>query len=220
MLPEKRIDYKKKNIKRQTVWNYIRRNPIFRAGEIMMVCEISYSYFVSYLRFLEKAKYVKIVSIKTKIFSAREYKLIKNTGPIAPLASKNTLFDYNTKEEFNFSNPDEKSRKIEIPTTLMNILKNVNLDEITKDEILEKANITAAALAKYWVRLQKMGVVLGLIEINKQHPTLYYNMKYKKRNKKFVYAYDLKRAKVVMKAIENGAYLKKVPQMRELWIKQ
>jgi len=220
MLPEKRIDYKKKNIKRQTVWNYIRRNPIFRTGEIMMVCEISYSYLVTYLRYLEKSKYVIVVSKKRKIFSMREYRLIKNTGPIAPLCGDNLLYDYNTKEEFNFTTPGINQRKIEIPETLMKVLKSIDCDEITKEEIILKSNITAAALARFWIRLQKIGVICGLIEINKQHPTLYYNMKYKKKGKYFVYKYDLERAKVVMTAIENGAYNKKTPEMRDLWIKQ
>ena len=217
MVQDKKIDYSKRKIKgNQKIWNYIRRNKLFRAGDVLIVCETSFAYFQKYLRFLEKAGYVQFIGKKRNPLTNREYKLIKNTGPKAPLVSDNSLYDYNTNECFDFT-PDKK-RKIEIPETLMKILNSISQDEITILEIAEKSNITSIALEKWWSRLKKMGVICGLIEVNEKHPTRHYLQKYKKKDRNFIYKYDLQRAKEIKLAIENGAYNYFNTDLKHLWI--
>jgi len=218
MVLDKKIDYNKNKVKEnQKIWNYIRRNKIFRAGEILMVCGTSFSYFQKYLRFLEKSKYVEFVGKKRNPLTNREYKLIKNTGAKAPLVSNNSLFDYNTGECFDYS-PDKK-RKIEIPDNLIKILKCLNQTEMTRTEIIKEANIPMSTLAKWWKRLEKTGVVNGKVEEIKQNPVKYYFTKYKKRDG-FVFKIDLDRASEVEAAISKGAYSYFTKNLESLWINQ
>lgn len=217
MEQDKKIDFSKRKVKsNQKIWNYIRRNKIFRAGDVLIVCETSYTYFAKYLRFLEKSGYVEFIKGKRNTLSNREYRLVKNTGVKAPLVSDNSLFDYNTNECFDYS--PEKKRKIEIPENLMKILSSIKQEEITIPEIIEKANITEVGLEKWWARLKKVGVICGQIEINEMHPTRYYLQKYKRKGRKFLYKYDVKRAKEVKKALEEGAYHHFNTELKNLWI--
>ncbi|MFW2235256.1 hypothetical protein ACN4FE_04430 [Aliarcobacter butzleri] len=215
---ENKIFYAKKTKKNQMMWNYIRRNKIFRAAEILIVCDIGVSYLSKYLRFLEKSGYIKCISKKRNILLDREYRFINNTGQKAPLVSNNSLFDYNINKSFDFS-PD-KPRKIEIPETLMKVLSSINQEEITISDIEEQANITSIALEKWWSRLKKMGVICGLIEVNEKHPTRFYNRKYKKEGSKFLYKYNISRAKEIKQALENGAYNYFNTDLKTLWIQQ
>lgn len=218
MVQDKKIDYGKKKVREnQKIWNYIRRNKIFRAGEILIVCGTSFTYFQKYLRFLEKSEYVEFIGKKRNPLTNREYKLIKNTGVKAPLVSNNSLFDYNTGECFDYS-PDKK-KKIEIPENLIKILKSLNNTEMTRKEIITEANITMSNLAKWWKRLEKVGVVKGKVIELKQNPIKYYFTKYKKRDG-FVFEIDLKRANEVLEKVKEGAYSYYRTDLRELWIEQ
>jgi|GEM_PF-2266504 len=216
MEQDKKIDYSKKKVKgNQKIWNYIRRNKLFRAGDVLMVCEIPFSYFQKYLRFLEKSGYVQFIGKKRNPLTNRDYRLVKNTGVKAPLVSDNSLFDYNTNECFDFS-PDKK-RKIEIPENLMKILSSIKQEEITIPEIIEQANITKVGLEKWMERLKKIGVIVGRIEVNEMHPTRYYLKKYKIKGTRYLYKFDVKRAKEVKKAIEKGAYTYINRDLKTLW---
>lgn len=214
---EDKIKYSKKSKKNQQIWNYIRRNKIFRAGEIIMVCETSYSYFAKYLRFLEKSGYVKFVGTRRKNLTEREYKLIKNTGVKAPVVSDNSLYDYNTGESFDYS-PDKK-RKIDIPQNLIKILNALTENEMTRKEIIEKAELKITTLVKWWKRLQKVGVIGEKVIEEKQNPIKYYFTKYKKRDG-FVFKIDVNRAKEIIVAVENGAYSCYRTELKELWIEK
>ncbi len=213
---ENKIIYSKKNKKNQQMWNYMRRNKIFRAGDLLMVCEVNFTYMSKYLRFFEKAGYIKCISKKRNPLLDREYRFIKNTGLKAPLAVDNSLFDYNINESFDFS-PD-KPRKIEIPETLIKILSSINKVEITRKEVLEITHLSQSQLDKWWNRLVKMGVI-GLIEINEKHPVRHYSKKYKKNEKGFVYKYNPSRAQEIKKAIEkDGVYTYINRDLKSLWI--
>ncbi len=214
---ENKVIYTKKIKKNQQIWNYIRRNRNFRFGELMMVCDVGYSYLSKYIRFLEKSKYIIFIGKKKLPLSNREYKFINYTGVKAPVVSDNSFYDYNTNKCFNFS--PHKSRNIEIPENLIKILNSVDQEEVTINEILEKANIPKSTLGKWWVRLKKMGVITGLIEEYSKHPTRHYTRKYKLKNQKFLYGYNLKRAKEVKKAIEiDGVYTYINRDLKSLWI--
>lgn len=216
MVQDRKIEYGKKKVKgNQKIWNYIRRNKFFRAGDVLIVCGTSFSYFQKYIRFLEKSGYVKFIGKRRNPFTNREYKLMKNTGVKAPLVTNNSLFDFNTNESFDYT--PEKKKKIEIPETLMKILNSITQEEITIPEIAEQSNITPISLEKWWDRLNKIGVICGLIEINERHPTRHYPIKYKRKGRRFLYKYDLNRAMEIKKELENGAYNYYNRNLKTLW---
>lgn len=115
----KKINYvKRKTSKTQTIWNYIRRNPNFRVSEVMIVCDVSIEYLRRFLNALEQAGYLKF-SGKTKLYSSKEYRLLRNTGVIAPKIIKNKeIYDENIKESFVLNYDDLKN----VPQ-IMTILK-------------------------------------------------------------------------------------------------
>lgn len=115
----KKINYvKRKTSKTQTIWNYIRRNPNFRVSEIMIVCDVSIEYLKRFLNALEQASYVKFLG-KKKPYCNQEYRLVKNTGVIAPKIIKNKeIYDENIKESFVLNYDDLKN-----VSQIMTILK-------------------------------------------------------------------------------------------------
>lgn len=213
---ENRVAYSRKTKKNQKIWNYIRRNKIFRFGELLMVCDVKFSYLSKYLRFLEKSGYIVFIGKRKNPLSNREYRFVRYTGVKAPVVNNNSLFDYNTNESFDYS--PHKKREKEIPENLIKILNSVDQDEITINEILQKACIPKTTLDKWWVRLKKMGVVGGLVEANIKDPRGYVK-RYKSKGRSFVYSYDLNRASEVKKAIlEDGVYTYVNRDLRSLWM--
>lgn len=83
---------------RQKTWNYMRRNKVFRIGDILTVLEVSEEGLKELIRQLNHVGYIKIVS-KAKKFRDRKYKLIKNTGVQCPMVvHKKKLYDRNTEQ--------------------------------------------------------------------------------------------------------------------------
>jgi len=82
---------------RQKVWDYMRRN---RTGvtvkDVMILTGIGIDQLRRYFSALQRAEYIK-ESKKAQSFKEREYRLIKCTGVIAPVAehNKNILIDKN-----------------------------------------------------------------------------------------------------------------------------
>lgn len=122
MLKEKRIKYvRKTKLKHQTIWNYIRRNPCFRVSEIMMVCEVSNTYLQKFINRLEEAKYIAFVGKKKRPYSSREYRLVNNTGVIAPKLIDVGLYDENLKQEIVLY----EDRRVEMSKHLEKVFKEL-----------------------------------------------------------------------------------------------
>lgn len=224
MLQETKIDYKKrkKTSKRQTIWNYIRRNPNFRVSEVMMVCDVSHSYFQKFIRYLEKAEYVRFTGKKKLPYSNREYRLIKNTGVKAPIATDYGLFDYNTNEAVRLIE-NQVEHKVYAPNNLINILKGIDADEMTQEELATKAGIKRTALSKWWERLELIGVVKGKVKADLSHVREWERVRYaqyKLKNRKYVFEIDQLRAQTVLNELNNGKYTSTNSDLRHLWIRQ
>ena len=98
----------KRKTNRQRAWEYIRRNRVFRVGDILLILEISESSLQLLLRQLVQAKYIKIVKRK-RAFTDKSYKLVRNTGIHCPSKLKNekALWDFNLLEKVFMGERDE-----------------------------------------------------------------------------------------------------------------
>ncbi|MDR0579609.1 MAG: hypothetical protein LBG21_03300 [Campylobacteraceae bacterium] len=101
--------------KSQKIWDYIRRNPIFRAGDIVTVTDIRVYIVTEYLRSWEKAGYIVLVE-KTKNIRDRIYKLAKKSVQ-APARGKNGMHDRKPKEKKVIKDLQTKSEKAVIAFT-------------------------------------------------------------------------------------------------------
>lgn len=85
----------KRTIKKQLIWNYIRRNRFFRVRDIVLLTEINKNTVKSYLIRLQKHGYVRHVDTDKK---DAIYTLLRDTGAKAPTVDTDGLYDYNTGE--------------------------------------------------------------------------------------------------------------------------
>lgn len=213
-----KIDYKTRVIPRQTVWNYMRRNRNFRAGDVLRICKISKDYFQTYLRSLMKAGYVEFTG-KSNPFTNRQYKLKKCTGVKAPATTKHGLTDYNTGEEFNFRKTKEE-KNIYAPDGLIKILEAIDDNEMTQPQIREKANVKKMVLQKYWDRLWHMGVRGERVAFDGDTWSKYNPKPKFKRDGNYIYfETNQERAKEVLEELKNGAYKVKSAELKHLWIR-
>lgn len=95
----------------QKVWDYIRRNPNFRAGDILMLIPISKVGLTRYLVALTNAEYLQKQARETrpKHFEDNEYTLIKKVGVCAPKYNETALYDPNTKTTYPLGDGELKS---------------------------------------------------------------------------------------------------------------
>lgn len=218
-IDNKPIQYtKKKQKKRQQIWNYIRRNRHFRVGDVMMICEVNYDYMQKFLRFLQNAGYIRLET-KSHPYSDRRYTLLKNTGVKAPLITDYGLYDNNTCEAFRFGNC-KAEQKIYAPEVLINILESLDCNEITKESLIIKAKTTKAGLNRWWNRLKKFGVILDPIassDTSNKRWESDYTKKYQRDGRKLLYKVDAARAKEVLLEIGKGTYTSTNSQMKQLW---
>ncbi len=215
------ITYKKNSSVIQKVWNYIRRNRRFRIADTIMICNINQSYLQRYIRFLELAKYLRREN-GSKPYSNRQYTLLNNTGPLAPSMNQYGLYDFNIKKDYKLLDNGQK-RKQFAPEVIVKVLKSINYDEITKDNLIIKANIPKGSLIKWWDRLQKFGVILKPIPVKNSHKKRWPSdkvAKFKRDGAKLIYRVNKDRAKFILEKLNSGIYSPKTPEMRELWIEQ
>jgi len=107
---------KARNGKIQALWEYIRRNKMFRLGDALMITGLTAQTLNNYLWYLNNTGYIRLIT-KPKPINDRHYVLVKNTGLHAPTANKNLLYDYNTKEELRVP-PSREILEIELLQTL------------------------------------------------------------------------------------------------------
>jgi hypothetical protein len=210
---DKKINYRQDNDIKNKIWKYMRRNRIFRVGDLFMIFNISYSSLKPYLKALEDAEYIKFVGRNRKPYSDIQFTLIKNTGIFAPKLNGNALYDRNSKEKIEISR--KMNEKISYPEKLMNILDSIDCEEMTFDELMKKADCQVSGLRKWWKRLINFGIIVGNIK-NESSDNWY--ISYKRKDKKLIYKFNLDNAKKIKEELLKGAYTKSEPEMKHLWI--
>lgn len=90
----------RKKTVRQQIWEYMRRNKIFEVSDILLIFEISNDVLRAYIRQLLRSGYLQCITSKRQ-FEKKAYRLIKNTGVLAPIwiAKEKKLIDANLQRK-------------------------------------------------------------------------------------------------------------------------
>lgn len=113
----------KKGVK-QSVWSYMRRNRNFCTKDILAITGIDWSFLKTFIYHLEKVGYLKVQD-GSKALKERCYRLVKDTGPIAPKTAKGEVYDYNLKQTILF--------KSKIEYQLQQLLVSLEVEEFLND---------------------------------------------------------------------------------------
>jgi hypothetical protein len=97
---------KRRKNDRQYIWEYMRRNRIFKVEDVMLIVDdMSESSMKVFFKQLEHAGYIKVripigKKTKPKRFRDRSYGFVKNSGALCPvwIAKQKRLYDRNTQE--------------------------------------------------------------------------------------------------------------------------
>lgn len=115
---------------KQKVWDFMRRNRVFRAGDVMMILDVDKTYLSNIFKVLELAGYLKLES-GSETFNDRHYKLLKNTGIRSPVIDRDILKDQNTNEVFIL----DGEHPIQVADKL-SLLRAMKHEQMTRSEIL------------------------------------------------------------------------------------
>lgn len=88
--------------KKQQIWEFMRRNRQFRAGDLMMILDVDQDFLMPIWRALELCGYMQLEA-GSETFRDRIYRLNKDTGVRSPVILKkpcDIVRDLNTGEEF------------------------------------------------------------------------------------------------------------------------
>lgn len=88
--------------KKQQIWEFMRRNRQFRAGDLMMILDVDQDFLMPIWRALELCGYMQL-EVGSETFRDRIYRLNKDTGVRSPSVLKkpcDIVRDLNTGEEF------------------------------------------------------------------------------------------------------------------------
>ncbi len=140
---------------RQKVWNYIRRNPIFRVGDIMITLEVKQGFLKQMFWYLSEAGYIRIDDDKVE-YTDRVYTLMKNTGIKVPSMVGDKLYDYNTGEEIVVER--KKVSFADIKTSVIEILAD---GEKSTAEILAQTKGHRASLSRVIKELLEDGTIIS-----------------------------------------------------------
>ncbi|MDD3467874.1 MAG: hypothetical protein PHE67_12060 [Campylobacterales bacterium] len=127
---------------RQKIWNYMRRNPVFRVGDIMLALDLEQKSLKQMFWYLTETGYIRL-DTNGETYEDRTYTLMKNTGIKVPSMVKDTLYDYNTKQEIKIE------RKKISATDIKNVVFEALHDgEKSTAELLSKINGHRASLSR------------------------------------------------------------------------
>lgn len=86
---------------KQKMWNYMRRNKTFRAGDMMMILDLKKDTARSYVYALASHGYLIDNNSKTVAFRDKIFILVKETGSLAPVPNRggSLFYDPNLKKE-------------------------------------------------------------------------------------------------------------------------
>lgn len=143
---------------KQKVWDYMRRNRQFRAGDVMMILDVNSDFLLPIFRVLELVGYLELEH-GSHTFKDRHYKLIKYTGIKSPSIIKkpcDIVRDENTGEEFilDGSHPIQLEDKIKL-------LRAMRKKEVTREAIAKNAgmNIYSAKVFRYIEEFIEAGII-------------------------------------------------------------
>jgi len=88
---------KKTTSAQNKAWQFMRRNRVFRFGDIVMVTGISVSGLQYFLKHLHKEGYVKRMN-NVRGWTDRTYSLLRDTGVNSPTITKHRFYDMNLEE--------------------------------------------------------------------------------------------------------------------------
>jgi hypothetical protein len=144
--------------KKQQIWTFMRRNRVFRAGDLMMILEVDQGYLLPIFRALELCGYLSLES-GTEVFKDRVYRLVCDTGVRSPSILKkphDTVKDLNTNEAFilNGNHPVQMADKL----TLLYALKHETMfrEQIA---VVAKMHIYSARMIRYLAEFNAMGIM-------------------------------------------------------------
>jgi len=94
---------KRRKSDRQYVWEYMRRNRLFRVEDLLPLVDMGTESLRKYFGQLERAGYIRARKINGKVpkrFTERSYGLVKNTGILCPVwvDKQKRLYDRNNQE--------------------------------------------------------------------------------------------------------------------------
>jgi len=161
--------YKKRQTKKEKVWKYIRRNKLFRIGDVMVVLGLTQSYIKPVLWHLEMAGYIRLEEMKSKDYKDREYTMIKDTGVICPSMTNGNIYDHNTHESIDVDDALWIAEK-------QKLLSAMTENQMIKKEIVESVgmNIHAAIVVRCFKDFKVFGVTADGPR-QRQTRTLYIN---------------------------------------------
>lgn len=145
----KALRYKRSASALQKVWNYIRRNRVFRFGDVMMVVGVRHEYLRNLLWHLEGAGYVVCEDSK-KRNSNSMFRVVKITGAKSPSIINGVVYDYNTDERFEVKRERDKERVIDVLCAL---------ESFTKEELAQKAGVSIKSVGRRLKTLRELGVI-------------------------------------------------------------
>ena len=144
--------------RKQLIWAFMRRNRVFRVGDLMMILEVDQGYLLPIFRALELCGYVSLES-GVELFRDRIYRLSCDTGVRSPSILKkphDTVRDLNTGEEFilDGNHPLQITDKL----TLLYALKH---DTMFREQIavIAKMHLYSARMIRYLAEFSAMGIM-------------------------------------------------------------
>jgi transcription initiation factor IIE alpha subunit len=145
----KALRYKRSASALQKVWNYIRRNRVFRFGDVMMVVGVRHEYLRNLLWHLEGAGYIKCEdTLKTNTNSI--FRVVRMSGAKSPSIINGVVYDYNTDEKFEI----KRKKPLE---KILEALKS--LKSFTKEELARASGVSESSVKKALSELKDRGVI-------------------------------------------------------------
>ncbi|MGE4511957.1 MAG: hypothetical protein AB7D43_12750 [Sulfurimonadaceae bacterium] len=145
----KALRYKRGGSALQKVWNYIRRNRVFRFGDVMMVVGVRHEYLRNLLWHLEGAGYV-VCEDNQKTNSSSMFRVVKITGAKSPSITNRVVYDYNTDERFEIKRKKPFEKICQALQTL---------DSFTKEILAKEAGVSESSVKKALTELKERGVI-------------------------------------------------------------
>lgn len=145
--------------KKQLIWTFMRRNRVFRVGDLMMILEVDQAYLMPIFRALELCGYLNLQS-GTEVFRDRIYRLMCDTGVRSPSILKkphDTVRDLNTGETFILDG-GEKMQIVD-KLTLLYALKHTAMfrEQIA---VVAKMHVYSARMIRYLAEFSDMGILV------------------------------------------------------------
>ncbi len=145
---------KRKQTNKEKVWKYIRRNKLFRVGDVMTVLDLTQAYIKPVLWHLEMAGYIRLEEVERNQYVERVYVMLKDTGPICPSMVNGNMYDHNIKENIDVDDASWAKEK-------QKLLSAMTQKYMTKKEIVESVgmNVSAAVVIRCFKDFKAFGVI-------------------------------------------------------------